>query len=248
MRTSIILLLAIFLFQCGGKSFAQEQQLDVLIVTDDRKFNREAFFVMFDSFDNLQWTEIAQSKMMNLIGSGDLKKYDAFVFYDMPEKVVLTAEQKQIMKKWFEEGAPAVFLHHSLLSYREWDAFPDIIGGRFYNKTPFITSTGDTIQSEYQHDVRYKVLIEDKEHPITNGMDDFEILDETYKNYVVNDDVELLLTTDHPSSGPAIAWINTYGNSKIVYLINGHNESAYDNPNYRQLLFNAINWVASGTK
>lgn len=248
MRTFIILFFALLTFQCRGPSVAQEEQLEVLIVTDQRKFNREAFFAMFDSFDNIQWKEIAQSEVVKLFGTDSIKNYDALVFYDMPENIVLTDEQKQNMKRFFEEGAPAVFLHHSLLSYREWDAFSDIIGGRYYNKTPFVDAMGDTIQSEYQHDVRYKVRIADKEHTITRGMDDFEILDETYKNYIVNDDVKLLLTTDHPSSGPEIGWINTFGNSQIVFLINGHSESAYNNPHYRQLLYNAINWAASGKK
>ncbi|MDN3670719.1 ThuA domain-containing protein [Echinicola jeungdonensis] len=248
MRSFPILLFTLSFFHSEGQSVDKEKQLDVLIVTDDRKFNREAFFAMFDSFDNIQWCEISQSEVLNLFGSDSIKYYDALVFYDMPENVVLSEEQKENMLRFFEEGASAVFLHHSLLSYREWDKFSDIIGGRYYNKTPLITPDGDTIQSAFQHDVHYKVHIADKEHPVTRGMDDFKILDETYKNYVVNSDVEVLLTTDHPSSGTVIGWVNTYGNSQIVYLINGHSESAYDNPDYRQLLHNAINWVGSGKK
>ncbi len=31
--------------------------LDVLIITDNRKFNLEAFFAMFDSFNNIRRTE-----------------------------------------------------------------------------------------------------------------------------------------------------------------------------------------------
>lgn len=246
MRTLCIILISLFFLRYGGQSADQEKQLNVLVVTDDRKFNREAFFAMFDSFDRIQWREISQSEVLNLFGSDSIKGYDALVFYDMPENVVPSEEQKQNMLRFFEEGAPAVFLHHSLLSYREWDKFSDIIGGRYYNKTPLITAKGDTIQSVYQHDVQYKVLIADKEHPVTHGMDDFEIFDETYKNYLVNSDVEVLLTTDHPSSGSVIGWVNTFGNSQIVYLMNGHGESAYNNPDYRQLLYNAINWVASG--
>lgn len=246
MKTIGIILLTFSLFRCGAQSNENANQMDILIVTDDRNFNREAFFKMFDSFENLSWKEMARSTFIDRLATPEIKEYDAVVFYDMPETIVLSAEQKQNMLRFFEEGAPVVFLHHSLLSYREWNEFQNIIGGRFYNKSPLITEAGDTIQSLYEHDVRYKVRIADRNHPVTRGIEDFEILDETYNNYVVNSDVKVLLTTDHPSSGEALGWINTYGNSQIVFLINGHSETAYENPNYRQLVYNAIKWVVVG--
>lgn len=141
-----------------------------------------------------------------------------------------------------------IFLHHTLLSYRQWEKFTEIIGGRYYNKSPLITEQGDTLQSVYQHDVRYKVNIVDAKHPITLGMADFEILDEAYNHYYVKDDVEVLLTTNHPLSGHKLGWINDFGNSRIVFLINGHGETAYENQNFRRLLYNAIHWAAPHKK
>ncbi|MGM1056556.1 MAG: ThuA domain-containing protein [Bacteroidota bacterium] len=215
-----------------------------MIVTDDRKFNREAFFGLFDSFQNIRSTKISHPEILDLFGTDSIRSFDAIVFYDMPEQVILTDIQKQNFLKFFEEGAPAIFLHHSLLSYRQWEQFTEIIGGRYYNKSPLITEQGDTLQSVYQHDVRYKVNIVDAEHPITLGMEDFEILDEAYSQYYVKDDVEVLLTTNHPLSGHKLGWINAFGNSRIVFLINGHGETAYENPNFQKLLYNAIYWAA----
>jgi type 1 glutamine amidotransferase len=91
--------------------------------------------------------------------------------------------------------------------------------------------------------VEFKVNITDRAHPITQGLDDFDILDEVYNHYFVKQDVEVLLTTDHPLSGHELGWVNTFGKSRVVFLINGHNETAYENPNFRKLLINAINWV-----
>jgi len=247
-RLLIVLLIATIFWQCNGRTKKMEKQLDVLVITDQRNFNREAFFAMFDSFEHVRWHEISHPEILDFFGSDSIRKFDALVFYDMPEEVTLTVEQKQNMLKLFEEGAPALFLHHSLLSYRHWDQFPDIIGGRYYNKTPLINENGDTLQSVYQHDVHYKVNIADRSHPITRGVDDFDILDEVYKNYFVKEDVEVILTTDHPLSGRELGWVNTFGNSRVVFLINGHNETAYENPNYRRLLHNAIQWVASNKK
>jgi uncharacterized protein len=221
-----------------------EKPIEVLIITDNRKFNREAFFSIFDSFQNVHTTEISHPEILDLFGTDSLRSFDAIVFYDMPQHVILTDIQKHNFSKFFEEGAPAIFLHHSLVSYQKWDEFTEIIGGRYYN-IPFVNEDGDTIQSIYQHDVNYTVKIVDPEHPITSGMEDFEIMDEVYNHYLVKDDVEVLLTTNHPLSGRKIGWINTFGNSRIVYLINGHGESAYENPNFQKLLYNAILWAAS---
>jgi uncharacterized protein len=223
---------------------SSEKKMNILIVTDDRKFNREAFFALFESFQNIKVTRISHPEILDFIGTADIRSFDAIVFYDMPEQVLLTDTQKQNFLKFFEEGAPAIFLHHSLLSYRQWEQFTEIIGGRYYNKHPLINEQGDTLQSVYQHDVRYRVNIVDVKHPITMSMEDFDILDEVYNHYYVKDDVEVLLTTDHPLSGHKLGWVNTFGKSRIVFLINGHGETAYNNPNFRKLLYNAIHWVA----
>lgn len=245
MRLIVISIIAFFVGSCTSAPGTSEKQLNVLIVTDDRKFNREAFWALFESLENVHPTEITHPEILDFFGTDSIRQFDAVVFYDMPEGVVLTDVQKNNMLQFFEEGAPAIFLHHSLLSYREWDQFTDIIGGRYYNKTPLVTEKGDSLQSVFQHDVDYRVNIVDKEHPITYGMEDFDIVDEVYNHYFVKGDVEVLLTTNHELSGHKLGWINTFGNSRIVFLINGHGETAYENPNFRRLLRNAIHWAAA---
>jgi type 1 glutamine amidotransferase len=89
------------------------------------------------------------------------------------------------------------------------------------------------------------VHIADKEHPITRGLQDFDIFDETYNHFTVNTGVHVLLTVNHPDSGKVIAWTHKYKNSPIVYLQLGHGPSAYENPNFRRLLEQSLRWVAS---
>ena len=71
--------------------------LDVLIITDNRKFNREAFFAMFDSFNNIRRTEKKHPQAIDFIGSDSIKTYDAVVFYYIPENVVLTQNRSRIL-------------------------------------------------------------------------------------------------------------------------------------------------------
>jgi type 1 glutamine amidotransferase len=74
-------------------------------------------------------------------------------------------------------------------------------------------------------------------------MSDFDITDEIYNYYDVKPGVHVLLTTDHPGSGKVIAWTHTYQKSPVVYLLLGHDHTAYQNPNYRRLVERAILWV-----
>lgn len=244
MKYTLIIIALMMIANSTVKANCVQEKLNILIVTDERKFDRVAFFSVFDSFENIRQTTISHPEILDFMATDSIRTFDAIIFYDMPEQVNPTDNQKQSILKFFEEGAPAIFLHHSLLSYRQWDQFPDIIGGRYYNKQALIKENGDTLQSTYQHDVHYKVNIVNAEHPITMGMKDFDIYDEVYKDYYVKDNVELILSTNHPLSGHALGWINNFGNSRVVFLLNGHGKSAYENKNFRLLLNNAIKWVA----
>jgi len=66
--------------------------LDVLIITDKRSFSQEAFFAIFDSFEDVRWTELSHPDILDFFGSDSIKKIDALVFYDMPEEVSPTEE------------------------------------------------------------------------------------------------------------------------------------------------------------
>ena len=98
--------------------------------------------------------------------------------------------------------------------------------------------------SSYTHDADFTVKIADKNHSITKGMSDFEIHDETYKDFYTSPDVTVLLTTDSPLADQEIAWTLEYGNSPVFYLQLGHDSKAWRNPNYFRLLQNAVHWAA----
>ncbi|MDB6033900.1 MAG: ThuA protein, partial [Verrucomicrobiales bacterium] len=83
-------------------------------------------------------------------------------------------------------------------------------------------------------------------HPITAGSKDFKMHDEIYKRFRVRPGVTPLLTTDHPESGKPLMWARNQGKSRLVYLQLGHDQSAYNDPNYRTLVSRSIKWVTPG--
>lgn len=88
------------------------------------------------------------------------------------------------------------------------------------------------------------MTVVNRRHPITAGINNFTIHDETYCNYYTAPDVTLLLTTDNPRNEPPVAWAKQYGKSRVFYIMFGHGPSAWENPTYRRILANAVRWAA----
>ena len=99
-------------------------------------------------------------------------------------------------------------------------------------------------RSAFKHDVDLKVHVADRRHPVTRGVKDFTIHDETYKWFDVSPDCHPLLTTDEPESNNVIGWAKTYERARVVYIQLGHDHLAYENPGFQRLLQQAIRWTA----
>jgi uncharacterized protein len=237
-----LLLFAFFLFPSFKNSAepAIAKKLRLLIVTGGHDFEEEAFFRVFNEMEGISWVHVRyQQDAERNLKPENSGTYDVAVFYDMNQNY---EPHYQDWLKVLEKGKPTVFLHHALGSNPTWDLYGEIIGGRanFAGK-----AVNGTPKSTFQHDVSFRVNIADPDHPITKGLRDFEIFDETYNHYLVNPSVHVLLTTDHPTSEKIIGWTHRYKNSPIVYLQLGHGPSAYENPNFRTLVARSIRWVAS---
>jgi type 1 glutamine amidotransferase len=216
-------------------------KLRLLIVTGGHGFDREAFFAIFDSFEGMEWREVAHPQANDSYRPDVAETYDVLVLYDMNQEI--TDGQKAQLIALLDRGKGLVVLHHALANYQAWDEFEKIAGGRYHTK-PYTRDGEDYPASTFRHGVDISVEVADPDHPVTAGLQDFTIHDEVYGGFWVEPTVHPLLTTDHPESSETIAWTNEYGKSRIVTVQLGHDAHAYENPNYRKLLQQAIQWVA----
>lgn len=214
---------------------ATNAAIHALVITGGHGFQEKPFWEMFDSFENFSYDAVTFPEAFKYLSVEGAKAYDALVFYDMWQEI--TPAQQQAYLELLNHGKPIVYLHHALISFQKWAEFRKIVGGYW------IPGEGT-----YKHGVQFTVQIADPDHPVTRGLDDFEIEDETYNNFHVNPDVHVLLRVEHPQSGPVIGWTRQYGNSPLVYIQLGHDGLAYSNPNYRKLVNQAIRWVTSRAK
>jgi type 1 glutamine amidotransferase len=86
------------------------------------------------------------------------------------------------------------------------------------------------------------IRILDHEHPITRGIDDFDIEDEHYELAGDLSAVRVLAE----SRGCPIMYTKRWGNGPVHYTALGHDHRALRSPSQRQLLIQAVRWALAG--
>jgi type 1 glutamine amidotransferase len=169
-----------------------------------------------------------------------------------------------------EAGCPLVIMHHAAAAWPAWPEWAEIVGGHFLY-TPMKSRGVHKPDSGYNIDVSHRVSPV-LDHPITAGIKPFKIVDEVYLSQVFEDSVIPLFTSDweftrnnfysaanavvrgelnsnddwhHDNGSNLVGWIKTYKNAPVVYLQFGDGPSAYENPNFRRILAQAIKWASS---
>lgn len=216
-------------------------KIKVLIVTGGHDYDRAPFYAAFDAIPSISYDTIVHPEANKLIASPRVNDYDVLIFYDMGEEI--TTMQKEAYINLLQKGKSFIYLHHALVSYQDWPEFAKIAGGQYHTRP--VVVKGDTLRANYQHDVIIPVMVENEDHPVTKGINDFEIRDEIYIDSEILPGVTPLLSTTHPKSMRYLAWINNYGNSEVLYIQLGHGESGLSDPNFRKLLRQAIEWSAA---
>lgn len=164
------------------------------------------------------------------------KQTDVLVLYDM---VVRSDEAMQKpLRQFAEAGKGIVILHHAICSHANWPWWHEEVAGGLY----LPEAMKGMPKSAFKHDEQIGVKVV-KRHPVTEGISDFEILDETYKGLWISPQVDVLLRTGNTTSDGPVAWVSPYQGSRVVVIQLGHGRPAHLDANYRRLVRNAIVWA-----
>jgi len=219
-----------------------EKKTRVLLTYGGHGFEEKQFFALFDALPGVAYTKAVMPKDGNLLKPGLEKDYDVIVMYDMSP--TFKPEEQKSFIELLKTGIGLVSLHHNMGAQADWDEYRKIIGGKFIFKDCEIDGQRFG-KSGWAEGLDLNVTVADKDHPITKGVQDFKIRDEVYNKYYVAPDVKVLLKTDNPKNEPTIAWVHEYGKSRVCYLQLGHDHLAWENPNYKRILGNAIQWACA---
>jgi len=237
-----ITILSLTMLFNNNLAFCQKKNapVRVLLITGGHDYDK-SFDAYMQSLPGTVVTHVKHPNALFMFRPENRKLYDVVLLYDLYDPI--SEQEKKDFTDCLKEGKGLVVWHHAYGSYRDWPEYKDIIGGR-YQFQSWTDHNGITHPaSVVKYDVQFRTKIADKKHPVTKGISDFDIIDETYGGCCVNPGVHVLLTTDEPTSTPSVAWTNRYGKSKVVTIILGHDQKAWNNPSFKKLLSQAIQWV-----
>jgi len=236
----LILATAMFAF-AGDPSKDSSNKIRLLIVTGGHDFEKEPFLKLFKDNPDVVYHAVEHPAAHASLKAAAARQYNVLVLYDMWQPI--TDEAKADFVERLKEGKGLVVLHHAIGSYQDWPEYRKIIGARYYLKKMVVDGI-EKPRSAFKHDMHFKVHVADPSQPVTRGVADFEMHDETYKWFDVAPDSHPLLTTEEPESNKTIAWTRTYEAARVIYFQSGHDHFAYENPNYQRLVKQAIRWAA----
>ena len=226
----------------AGESSGSSGKIRVLIVTGGHDFDADAFFALFKNNADITFQTAEQPKAQDWFKPEAAKQYDILVAYDNYQDI--SDEAKANFVNLIKGGKGLVVVHHGIGSYLDWPEFWKIMGARWYHTKTVVDGVEKFSFPSDSNEVHFRVHVLDSKNPITRGLKDYDMIDETYKGFDVYDHSHPLLTTDCPISNKIIAWEHTYGDGRVVCIQSGHGPNAYVNPNFQIFLRQAIQWAA----
>jgi type 1 glutamine amidotransferase len=128
-------------------------------------------------------------------------------------------------------GAPLLVLHVSATAFPDWPEWEAVVGGRWVEGTTFHPEQGP-----------FRVRIEHGS-PVTEGVEDFETVDEAYTALRVRPDVTVLARHELDGEAHPLAWTHRFRDARVAYVALGHDAGAYDAEGTRRLVGRVAGWL-----
>lgn len=217
------------------------KKLRVVVLTGGHGYDKKKFPQAFAGHEDIGF-EIRQAGKKGAPGVfDDACPYDVIVLYNFAQR--LSATQRANFLKLTDKGVGLVVLHHAIVAYPAWSEWAKIIGARYYLK-PTVIDGVQHARSIWKHGVDMNIHVHDPNHPVTKGLKDFTVNDETYGKWSYLEGNRLLLTTDHPLNNRQIAWARPYRKSRVVFFQLGHGPTVFSDANYRRVIARSIRYTA----
>ena len=201
------------------------------------------------------WREVSQAIREILVSSGrfdvrvcedagvldsaaTLGRYDlVFLQFYNAKTPTLSSGGKENLVNFVRDGKGLAIAHLSSASFKEWDEFHKLCG-RYW----VMGKSGHGPRGEF------KARIANKDHPITQGLVDFEADDELYARLQGDAPITVLVEADSDWSKRTEPLVFTveYGKGRVFHETFGHDAKALRNPVVQNLIRRGCEWAATG--
>lgn len=215
----------------------------------------KALLITGDDVDVHPWREISETTREILVNTGKfdvkvcedphilesetaLKAYDVIVFTIFSRKIAMIPAEAQENLLNFVKGGKGFYVQHlASASFPKWEEFGKLCGRKWVMRT-----SGHGPRSVF------KSNIVNKEHPITQGLSDFETDDELYAKLQGTGEINVLVSADSDWSNKTepLVFTSKYGQGRVVHNAYGHDRKALMTPTVQKLIARGVEWAATG--
>lgn len=189
-------------------------------------------FEAFGNFASALWSslghEVEVTRDRDALLASRLKGVDVLAAYT--QGGALSPAQEEGLLGYVAGGGAFLAIHGATASWKEHSEYIAMVGGVFRAHGPVAP---------------FQVHFTETASPITQGLDDFEIVDELY--LLDRHDpgrVNLLAYTLWEGRPEPMLYTRTHGRGRVCYLALGHDERAYNNETFQALLGRSLQWCA----
>ncbi|MCO1597450.1 ThuA domain-containing protein [Micromonospora sp. RHAY321] len=140
----------------------------------------------------------------------------------------------RILDAFLARGGNLLATHSATIAFPGLHSWHSTIGAVWDYDRTFHPPIGQTL-----------IRRSDVDHPIVDGLGDFEVYDERFTNLDLIDDGDsepLYVHTENGVTHPLI-WARTVGSSRVIYDGLGHDLRSYESPGHIALLRRAVSWL-----
>ena len=169
------------------------------------------------------------------LNEGELAKHEVLVLNTLRRNdLSFTPAQREALTSAVKRGIGLVGIHVAAGSGDDWKEFRSMLGGVYrwdYSVQMPVRAVS----------VRYSRLIE---HPILKDLEDFDVEDELLARMPLDKKIFILAAAEHPTLGEQpVAWVHQYGKGRVFYTSLGHDERAFNNEEFQELVARGVLWA-----
>ena len=178
------------------------------------------------------------------LAGNDFAKYDAIVsnYTNHPNRTRWPASTEKAFLDYIAAGHGFVLFHAANTAWADWTEFQNLVGLSIRRG-----------ESGHAKPYSFAVNIVDKEHPITEGMRDFQhVTDELFHRQVKHPTAHVLATaySDRAMKGSGeyepVVVVTEHGKGRVFYNTLGHGPEAMEGIGWQTLMLRGTEWAATG--